>query len=183
MPSTRASTPDAASVQMTYRGLLYRALNPLYAADPLSGRGAELFGGRFNARGLPALYTSLNPETAIRESNQVGALQPTMLVSYQADIDPIFDTRDGTEMSEYCVTPALIEDAAWRDQMLNGKPVPTQDLAGRLVADGYAGLLARSFAKGASETDLNLVLWAWSPTSLRVIDDEDRLQRGSSSAF
>jgi len=29
---------------MFYRGPLYRALNPIYAREPLSGRGAEHYG-------------------------------------------------------------------------------------------------------------------------------------------
>ena len=73
-----------------YTGPLYRALNPVYAREPLSGRGAELYGGRFNAKGTPALYTSLDPATALREANPVGRPQPTTLVSYKADLGPIF---------------------------------------------------------------------------------------------
>jgi RES domain-containing protein len=57
-----------------YAGLLCRALNPIYASDPLSGRGAELYGGRFHPKGMPALYASQSPMTALREVNQVGAL-------------------------------------------------------------------------------------------------------------
>ncbi|MEM9765192.1 MAG: RES family NAD+ phosphorylase, partial [Pseudomonadota bacterium] len=72
-----------------HRGLLYRALNPVYAGEPLSGRGAALHGGRFNARGTPALYLSLSPATALREANQVGTLQPTTLVAYEAALDPL----------------------------------------------------------------------------------------------
>ena len=72
---------------MLYRGKLYRALNPVYAREPLSGRGAELYGGRFNPKGMPALYASLSVMTALREANQVGNLQPTTLVSYDAEID------------------------------------------------------------------------------------------------
>jgi RES domain-containing protein len=84
-----------------YAGPLYRALNPVYARDPLSGRGAELYGGRFNAKGVAALYTALDPAGALRESNQAGSLQPTILVSYQADTGPIFDTRDTGALSKY----------------------------------------------------------------------------------
>ena len=51
---------------MRYQGMLYRALNPIHAREPLSGRGAELYGGRFNPKGLPALYTSLSIMTALR---------------------------------------------------------------------------------------------------------------------
>lgn len=77
---------------MSYSSPLYRALNPLYASDPLSGRGAELHGGRFNAKGTPALYAALTVMTAVREANQVGALQPTVLVSHDAAIERVFDT-------------------------------------------------------------------------------------------
>ena len=58
---------------MLYRGPLYRALNPIYAREPLSGRGAELYGGRFNPKGVPALYSSLTVMTALREANQAGS--------------------------------------------------------------------------------------------------------------
>ena len=91
MRSTPASTPDP---PMRYRGKLYRALNPVYAREPLSGRGAELYGGRFNPKGVPALYSSLSVMTALREANQVGNLQPTTLVSYDAEIERVFDCRD-----------------------------------------------------------------------------------------
>ena len=112
------------------------------------------------------------------ESNQVGTLQPTMLVCYEADIDNVFDTRDASGLFQYQTTPALIPDPAWRDRMSGGGPAPTQALAARLIAEGYAGLLVRSFARGAAKTDLNLVIWCWSPSSLRLIDDENRLRRG-----
>lgn len=169
-----ASTPD----EMRYQGLLYRALNPVYAQQPLSGRGAELYGGRFNKRGTAALYTSLSPETAIRESNQVGTLQPTTLIAYQADITPIFDTRNDYELSRYGLTKSDLADPAWRDRATRDGGAPTQTLSEVLIKAGYAGLLTRSFAAGASENDVNLVLWKWAdtgPATLRYIDEEDRL--------
>ncbi|MGB3352545.1 MAG: RES domain-containing protein, partial [Mycobacterium sp.] len=79
---------------MHVTGLLYRAHNPVWSREPLSGEGAARFGGRFNRIGRIALYTSLAPETALREANQVGTLQPTTLVAYQADIGPLVDGRD-----------------------------------------------------------------------------------------
>lgn len=162
-----------------YTGPLYRALNPVFAREPLSGRGAALHGGRFNGKGTPALYTALDPTTALREANQVGSLQPTILVSYTADLGPVFDTRDGDALARYSMTAAMLADPAWRMRMLDGQSVPTQDLARALMADGFAGLLVRSFAKGASASDVNIVLWAWTGTSgsLQVVDDENRLSR------
>ena len=43
---------------------------------------------------MPALYASLSILTALREANQVGSLQPTTLVSYEAEIERVFDSRD-----------------------------------------------------------------------------------------
>lgn len=162
-----------------YSGPLYRALNPVYAREPLSGRGAELYGGRFNAKGTPALYTSLDPATALREANQVGSLQPTILVSYKADLGPIFDTRNLGGLDRYGATTAMLADPAWRMKMLEGQSVPTQELARALIADRFVGLLIKSFAKGASPSDFNIVLWAWTDNkgSLEVVDDEERLSR------
>jgi RES domain-containing protein len=162
-----------------YTGPLYRALNPVYAREPLSGRGAELYGGRFNMKGTPALYTALDPTTALREANQVGSLQPTILVSYAADLDPIFDTRDVGAVAQYGMTKGALADPGWGLKMLEGKSVPTQTFARSLIADGFAGLLIRSFAKGTSAVDYNIVLWRWTGEGCRldVVDDEGRLSR------
>jgi RES domain-containing protein len=165
-------------VPTRYEGKLYRALNPVYAREPLSGRGAELYGGRFNPKGLSALYCSLSAMTALREANQIGNLQPTTLVSYDAEIDQVFDTRDGTALLAEGMTSAALADAAWRDQMKASGEAGTQGFARRLIAAGFNGLLVRRFAPGTTSEDLNLVLWKWgsaAPARLVLIDDEKRL--------
>ena len=146
-----------------YQGKLYRALNPVYASEPLSGRGAQLYGGRFNRKGTPALYLSLSVMTALREANQVGSLQPTTLVSYDADIARIFDCRDEVALLAEAMTPPALADSDWRDQMKASGEARTQAFARRLAAAGYHGLIVRSFAVGATDDDLNLVLWQWGP--------------------
>ncbi len=164
---------------MRYQGLLYRALNPIRAREPLSGEGARLHGGRFNSKGIPALYTAMSVMTAIREANQIGTLQPTTLVSYEADITPIFDATDANALGNYGMTPVDLAADDWRIRMQREGKAPTQILAERLIADGYAGLRVRSFAAGATAEDLNVVLWVWSnarPTKLVLIDDEGRLR-------
>lgn len=162
-----------------YVGQLYRAVNPVYARTPLSGRGAELYGGRFNAKKTPALYTTLDPVGALREANQVGSLQPTILIAYSADLKPIFDTRDVRQLNRRGMSDAVLGDPGWRAKMLNGEDVPTQKFADDLIVDGFVGLLVRSYAKGSTETDLNIVLWRWSGSGCRlnIVDDEDRLSR------
>jgi RES domain-containing protein len=163
-----------------YRGKLYRALNPVYAREPLSGKGAELYGGRFNPKGMPALYCSLTVLTALREANQIGNLQPTTLVSYEAEIEGVFDGRDEAALRSEGMDAAALADPTWRDQMKASGEARTQSFVRAIVAKGYRALLVRGFAPGAGESDLNLVLWEWgttAPARLVLIDDEGRLSR------
>jgi RES domain-containing protein len=163
---------------MRYSGLLYRALNPVWARAPLSGEGARLHGGRFNPKGLPAIYTALSIATAIREANQIGTLQPTTIVAFAADLDPVFDATDPAALAGYGVAPADLGRDDWRIRMREEGRAPTQALAERLIADGYVGMRVRSFAKAATDADLNLVLWTWGgepPAQLALVDDEGRL--------
>lgn len=163
-----------------FRGKLYRALNPVYAREPLSGRGAELYGGRFNPKGVPALYASLSVMTALREANQVGNLQPTTLVSYDAEIERVLDGRDTAELATFGMDAAALAASTWRDEMKTRGIARTQEFARQAMADGYHALLVRSFAAGAGDDDFNLVLWQWTdvaPSKLILIDDEHRLSR------
>jgi RES domain-containing protein len=165
-------------VAFTYSGKLYRALNPVYAREPMSGRGAARYGGRFNPKGVPALYTSTSVLTALREANQVGDLQPTTLVCYRADIEMVFDTTDIAALEAMGFDEIALADPTWRDQMRTAGEARTQRFARDLIAVGYNGLLVRSFAKGAGAGDTNLVLWKWganAPSHLELVDDEDRL--------
>jgi RES domain-containing protein len=163
-----------------FQGKLYRALNPIYAREPLSGRGAEPYGGRFNPKGVPALYASLSVMTALREANQAGNLQPTTLVSYDADIERVFDSRNDSALRMHEMAAATLSDTTWRDQMKSTGEAKTQAFGRRLFDAGFDALLVRSFAPGATAEDLNLVLWHWgadAPARLVLIDDENRLSR------
>lgn len=162
-----------------FTGKLYRALNPLWAAKPLSGEGAARFGGRFNTPGMPALYCSLDPLTALREANQVGDLQPTTLVAFDAVIDRVFDGCSAEAAADFGRSLDDMGDPLWREAMLQNAEVPTQRFARELVSAGYAGLRVRSFARGSDGSGLNLVLWNWSnepPHRITVIDDDGRLR-------
>jgi RES domain-containing protein len=166
----RASLPD-----LHIQTIAYRALNPIWVSDPLSGEGARKYGGRFNAKGIPALYLALDAMTAVREVSQIGQpLQPTVLVSYNVDVAPIFDATDPAALATYTMTPADLAANDWRIR----NPAPTQTLAGRLIAAGYAGMRAPSFASGTPPSATNLILWRWGPdlpACITLIDDERRL--------
>ncbi|WP_245594988.1 RES domain-containing protein [Gemmobacter nectariphilus] len=103
----------------------------------------------------------------------------SQIATARADLGPIFDARDPNELATRGMPAASLADPGWRAAMLDGRAVPTQDFSRRLVAEGFVGLLVRSYVKGAAGTDLNMVLWHWTRDgcALDVIDDEDRLGR------
>jgi RES domain-containing protein len=53
-----------------FQGAAYRAHDPRWSFKPLSGDGAALYGGRYNRKGVPALYLALDAITAVREITQ-----------------------------------------------------------------------------------------------------------------
>ncbi|MFC3179913.1 RES family NAD+ phosphorylase [Cypionkella sinensis] len=168
----RAALPDPSTC---YQGPLYRALNPIWARDPLSGEGARRHGGRFNAKGRAALYTAMTIMGAVAEANQIGRpFEPVTLVSYIADLDNIFDSLNPAHLAAHGISAADLAADDWRLQMMARGTSRAQDAAEALIAAGYHGLIAPSFAKGAAPDARNLVLWHW-PT-LTLIDTEHRLK-------
>ena len=167
---------------MRFRGLVYRAHNPQWSWTPLSGEDARRHGGRFNRRGLPALYTSLTPLVAIREAQTLGRpMQPLTLCAYEVDAEPVFDAMDEERRQALNVLDSNLDCPAWEAEMLAGGIPASQSLADRLIAAGYVGVRVRSFAAGAGVDDLNLVMWKWGserPAREVLIDDEGRLSGG-----
>lgn len=164
-----------------FKGTVYRAHNPQWAWTPLSGEGARRHGGRFNRQGRPALYCSQSIVTAIKEAQPIGRpLQPLVLCSYEVDATPVFDATDRTAMSELGADLSDLECTTWAADMLAGRIPASQAFAERLIAADYVGMRVRSFAVGADEADVNLVMWQWGdeyPTRVTLIDDESRLRR------
>jgi RES domain-containing protein len=166
-------------------GLVHRAHHPRWSFAPLSGEGASLHGGRFNPKGIPALYTSLRLETAWLEAQQAFPFkaQPMTLVGYRVDCSDMVDLTDPDTRSAVGVTQADL-GCAWEDLASRGLTPPTWALALRLIAQGAAGVLVPSFAAGASEQDVNVVFWRWSeelPHQVLVVDDAGRLPRDDRS--
>jgi RES domain-containing protein len=151
----------------------------------LSGEGAARTGGRFNRPGTPALYTSLTVEAAIREATQgfPRKLDPLTLVSYEVDCIDVANLTSPVERSRLQASVADLA-CAWKLLAHEGKEVPSWALADRLVAAGHVGIRVRSFAPGATEVDINLMLWRWSdrlPHRVKLHDPERRLPRNQRS--
>lgn len=158
------------------RDIAYRAHNPQWSWTPLSGEGARRSGGRFNRRGVPALYLSFSPLTAIREVQPLGRpMQPLTLCAYRVDVEPVFDATDVAHLAGVGVDAAELSCPGWRAQMLGGEIPASQALADRLLGEGYVGMRVQSFAAGADRDDVNLVMWRWGdacPIRVELIDDE-----------
>jgi RES domain-containing protein len=167
------------------RAVAWRAHHPRWAFDPASGQGAALHGGRFHRIGVPALYTSLVFETAWLGAQQAFPFkaQPMTLCGYQVDCEDIADLSDAATLVALGVDRTALA-CPWEYLAGNRETPPSWALAGRLIAAGQAGIIAPSFAPGASPADLNAIFWRWSPDpphQVRVIDDAGGLPKDDSS--
>jgi RES domain-containing protein len=92
------------------------------------------------------------------------------------DCADILDLTDPVTRSFLGIAGADL-GCAWEDMADRGRRPPTWTLAERLVALGHPGILAPSFASGATRDDVNAVFWRRSvcpPHQVRVIDDYGR---------
>jgi RES domain-containing protein len=157
----------------------------MWSFMPLSGDGAAVHGGRFNPKGMPALYLALTLETAIKEANDGFALRinPCVLCCYEVDCADLADLRvDGGRRDLGVAFSDL--SCPWESDMRERREPASWQLARRLIASGIAGILVPSFAPGATHRDENLVLWDWSerpPHQVTVFDPSRRLPRDQRS--
>jgi RES domain-containing protein len=161
-----------------YRGLAYRAHDPRWAFAPISGAGAAIHGGRFNPKGVAALYLALSIEGMFAEVSHGFAhrFPPLTVVTYDVDCTDILDltteagrTAAGTDLKTL--------GGAWMLERAEGRTPPTWTLTQRLIAAGAAGVVVPSFATGAMAGMRNLVLWKWDGEQQKVVawDAEGRL--------
>lgn len=135
----------------------YRMHTPKWATAPTSGAGAAAQGGRANRPGRAALYLALEPETAVREYQQLSQLMPPgTLVSYSVRVAPVIDFRAG-------YYPELWSDlweefyCDWRELWFDrGIEPPSWVLADEAIAAGAKGIL---FASKLAPGGTNLVIY------------------------
>ena len=170
---------------MRFQAPCYRAHDPKWAAEPLSGEGAASRGARFNQKGVPALYLSLSIEGAVHEAAQGFGhkLEPLTICLYEVDCQDIVDLR--SDRSRATAKVELAEMAcAWLLDLASGLEPASWRLARRLIADGAAGILVPSFANRARPDMTNLVLWTWGsdlPHKVEIHDPHGRLPKDRKS--
>ena len=164
---------------MRFVGRCYRAHDPAWSFTPLSGAGAAITGGRFNRKGEPTLYLSLDVVTSVGECTQgfTRRLQPLTMCEYDVDCDDVADLRDDAARTTHGVGEDEL-NCGWLTHQLAGAQAPSWLVADRLKTAGCSGVLVRSFVPGATEANVNLVLWRWGPDlphRVRVYDPSGRL--------
>ncbi len=166
---------------MIFKGRAYRAHDPRWSFQPISGRGAAITGGRFNVKGQQALYLALSPITALAECTQGFAQRMLPLTLCEYDID-CADIIDLTDPAMRAAEGVVFDDmaCAWMTNQRAGKVAPSQALARVLIKKGYTGSLVPSFVPGIADGATNLVLWRWGDRVLNrveVYDPDGRLER------
>lgn len=146
-----------------------------WQAEPVSGEGARLRGGRWNRKGQAALYLATDPATAVAEFYQ-GLPKPGTLVPFELKAERIADLTG----PDATVRNAL--DADWKALSgIAGDEPPSWTLTADLIAAGAEGVLVPSTQNPG---DTNLVLWRWQqgngPDAALTLLDPDSALRGRS---
>lgn len=163
------------------QGRFWRVLAPRWAHQPLSGEGAARRGGRWNVPGQPALYMSASFVTAVAEYEQELGIRPGTLCAYDTDMAGIVDLCSSAVLGQLGIEESL-RFSPWKHiAFVERARPPTWDIAGRLAADGAAGIRVPS----ARQADgINLVLWRWNDDpgrQVRALDPLGDLPRDQSS--
>lgn len=140
---------------------LWRMLTIRYQRAPHSGEGARLVGGRWNPKGIPALYLATDPGTAVAEFYQ-NLPKPGTLAPYRLEARAIADLTDGRggpadAMVEHACT-ANWKAMAARLRDHPAKVPPSWTMANELIAAGAEGALMPSVQNRGGTC---LVLWHW----------------------
>ena len=159
--------------------IFYRALRPAWAFAPLSGEGAAVNGGRWNAKGTAALYLASDPMTALAEYNQDLLFRPVTLVQYHVAAAKLADLENPELVERYAVEATSL-NCDWYRLSLEQLDVPSWTLAGKLMADEYHGMRYASRINGA----ICVCLWLWNESggcTVWVTDLDGRLPHNDRS--
>lgn len=152
---------------VSYSGPAFRMHNPVWAWSPLSCEGAVKTGGRFNPKGSPALYFSLNANTCLAEVSagiSTKLIDPQVLCSYQITIDGLLDLR--ADHSETFAPP-------WRLMKLQKREPPGWKLYRAVAAlPKIKGFIVPSYQ---SPGERNLVLLHWRKREVELHDPDGRM--------
>ncbi len=160
---------------LSFAGIGYRFVALRYA-DPdraLSGEGASSYGGRYNPRGLRAVYLSEDARTAVAETGYGVSLggrfsgkdrEPRLLLAVEFRLGRVLDLRGDEVQRALGITRAEMTSPGWREASRSGFVPPTQAVGLAAYRAKFEGLVVPSAAMAGA---YNLVVFV------------DNLQAGS----
>ena len=173
-----AETPSPAAIlrrlarvaESKFSGVVFRTANPRYSSevDMLSGLGAAKFGGRWNPKGIAAIYCSMTPEAALAETFAVqryygwrdqGAL-PRIIVAIEVELSGVLDLTEGSVRQRLRVSADTLLETDWRSDVAKGQESLTQRI-GFAAATQFEAIRVWSATDGKTP---NLVIF---PQNLR----------------
>jgi RES domain-containing protein len=160
--------------------ILWRAYVPRWAHAPMSGEGAAVFGGRWNAVGQPCLYAACELSTAWAEYNQGFVQHPATIVQLQLEGARLVDLTSAQALVRLGQPPD-IHRTQWRADMDEGRMPRTHRLSAALQKEGYDGVRYPSFMSPGGTC---VALWRWNEEDgpvLSVSDPEKRLPKDPAS--
>lgn len=132
----------------------FRSVGVKYAneADLISGDGAAYYGGRWNPPGVKAIYASLDPVTATRESYREFVrygfsdedIRPRVLAGLRVNARRLLDLTDAKIRRKLGFSLDDLRNEDWRAIQEAGEESWTQAIGRGAPAAGFEGLIAPS---------------------------------------
>jgi len=140
------------AVPLNATGFRFAGTRYANEADLLSGQGAAGYGGRWNPRGLIAIYASLDPLTAVMESDQnfldsgfsAPTLRPRVLAGLTIRLQSVLKVTDRRvrRFLGFTVKDLIMED--WPAIQQAGQEAWTQAIGRGAALAGFEGILVPS---------------------------------------
>lgn len=132
----------------------FRSAGVKYAneGDLISGSGASYNGGRWNPPGVKAIYASLDPVTAVKESYQeflkygfkVQHIRPRVMAGVKLNVKCLLDLTDGGIRRKLDFSLGDLTGEDWHAIQSGGDESWTQAIGRGALLAGFEGLLAPS---------------------------------------
>lgn len=178
----------AKRLKRSWAGVVFRSSSLRYANrdDFLTGAGAKASGARWNPpRSFAALYTSIEPDTAVLESlahQQYYSLPvedalPRVLAAVRVVLRSVLDLTDVRIRKALRVSRELLIAEDWREANRNGVESLTQALGRLAWASEWEGILVPSAPASSKE---NLIIFPGNltpPASYLLVLNRDRLPK------
>ena len=139
---------------------VYRSCSVQHAnsSDLLTGEGSRKGGGRWNPKGIRAVYGSLTPETGMAETLRnfryygldISKAMPRVFVAVRVSLENLLDLTRGAVRQKLGISMRTMQDEDWRMIQRRGESL-TQNIGRAAFALALEGLLVPSAVDSTGE--------------------------------